>query len=98
VPGYHIVGRVPLVQWEPTRRFAREVALERRPVVLRNAVPQTWPALRKWTPEYLADEVPTLAGVYQHSGRVFTFYDDSKPYGAFPAVKEDLGASHKLVL
>eukprot|EP01137_Pigoraptor_chileana_P020829 Opistho-2@83718 len=55
----HIVaGHVPVLEWSPTRPFATEIAAGRRPVILRNAAPSLWPAIRKWLDfDYLADHV-----------------------------------------
>lgn len=96
-PGYYIVGKVPVVHWEPTKKFAREIPAGRTPVVLRNTVVATWPALHKWTPEFLSDRVDMLSRVYRHTNKTFTFFDNTKPYAAFPDVVEDLMASHKIV-
>jgi len=98
VPGYHIVGQVPVVTWEPQKRFAREIAAERKPVIIRNSIVKTWPALKEWNPEYLSEHVETLLGVYQHRNKTFTFYDDSKPYSTYDGVRLDLEAAHKIVI
>jgi len=67
------------------------------PLVLENAVPTTWPALGKWTPEFLAEHTDKLLDAYEHSQRVFTFYDPEKPLGKIKGIAADLRASHKIV-
>ena len=65
--------------------------------MLRNTIAMQWPALARWTPEYLAEHVGTLQDVYQHHLKVFTFYDPHKPMVEIPGIAEDVRTSHKMV-
>lgn len=44
---------MPVIQWSPDKPFVLDVIKQNRPVVLRNTAATKWPALRKWTPQYL---------------------------------------------
>ena len=46
-------GEVSTLQWAPNRVFADTIVKKGRPVILKNSTVSTWPALLKWTAEYL---------------------------------------------
>jgi hypothetical protein len=51
---YNIIGEVPVITWEPSKPFAKEIIAGNRPVVLRNTFVANWPALKKWNPAVLS--------------------------------------------
>eukprot|EP01122_Echinamoeba_exundans_P014173 TRINITY_DN6366_c0_g1_i2.p1 TRINITY_DN6366_c0_g1~~TRINITY_DN6366_c0_g1_i2.p1 ORF type:complete len:516 (+),score=74.58 TRINITY_DN6366_c0_g1_i2:36-1583(+) len=44
---YNIQGKVPVILWEPTKPFAKEVIRLGKPVVLRNTFVSQWPAIKR---------------------------------------------------
>eukprot|EP00118_Oscarella_pearsei_P012919 m.98673 g.98673 ORF g.98673 m.98673 type:complete len:812 (+) comp37002_c0_seq1:3-2438(+) len=52
-----IQGHVEVFDWTPDKPFAADLIQQGRPVVLKNAVPNAWPARRKWTMEYLSQHM-----------------------------------------
>jgi hypothetical protein len=76
-------SRVP-ARWQPLESrsardlpydaFLREYVVPRRPVVIKDAVP-SWPALRKWTPEFFKKHFPTRP--------VRVSYEKSMAFGEF---------------
>ena len=50
---YVVDDEVPKLQWSPNRVFAETIVKKGRPVVLKNSTVSVWPALEKWTDDYL---------------------------------------------
>ena len=58
----HVVdGKVSELQWSPNKLFAKTIINGGRPVVLKNSTVSTWPALEKWTANYLKKHLTTSA-------------------------------------
>eukprot|EP01104_Vermistella_antarctica_P016372 TRINITY_DN5558_c0_g1_i2.p1 TRINITY_DN5558_c0_g1~~TRINITY_DN5558_c0_g1_i2.p1 ORF type:complete len:524 (-),score=116.96 TRINITY_DN5558_c0_g1_i2:89-1660(-) len=67
-PIYEVVGKVPEVDW--SRDHSLDGMLSNRwPFLMKNGVVEDWPAMRKWTPKYLASKVVDLAHVRSGSMR-----------------------------
>ena len=62
--------------------FVRRVALRRTPVVLTHSPTASWPALQRWTPEYLASKLTTLPLVYGLKDRRYVYHEPSREMGA----------------
>lgn len=54
-----VVKTTDTLEWEPDRPFVSHVVAGGDPVVLRNTVVASWPALRKWNMSYLTDNMGT---------------------------------------
>ena len=48
-----VTGTVPEVEWSPNKPFAEDIISKGQPVILKNTTVTKWPALRKWTSDYL---------------------------------------------
>ena len=46
-------GGVSNLQWSPDKSFAKTIIKKGGPVILKNSTVSTWPALTKWTDDYL---------------------------------------------
>ena len=46
-------GEVFKLQWSPNKQFAETIIKRGKPVILKNSTVSTWPALKKWTSDYL---------------------------------------------
>ena len=76
--------KVPVLEAGDPENFAAALSDGGTPVVLKNTVVQQWEALGKWTPEYLAERIGELRGVYSNDNRWFgPYYDDSKPMAKY---------------
>lgn len=76
---YRIVGQVPRLEWDIDRDFA-DWALELdRPVILTNSPVHRWPALKKWTPQYLAANSRSLPLEFKTAGDPVFIYSQRKP-------------------
>lgn len=56
-----VKGKVSELQWSPDKLFAETIISEGRPVILKNSTVSTWPALTKWTADYLEKYLTTSA-------------------------------------
>ncbi|CAJ1385442.1 unnamed protein product [Effrenium voratum] len=74
-------GDVPVLQWAPDKPLAAFLGARTRPVVLRNSLVTSWPALARWDFAYLAKSSrKSLQGLFHHTGPVFgPFYDEKRP-------------------
>eukprot|EP00003_Mantamonas_plastica_P031633 TRINITY_DN830_c0_g2_i1.p1 TRINITY_DN830_c0_g2~~TRINITY_DN830_c0_g2_i1.p1 ORF type:complete len:164 (-),score=44.12 TRINITY_DN830_c0_g2_i1:15-506(-) len=71
---------VPIVQWDQELPFITDAIARGEPVVLKNTSILTWSAFSNWTPDYLAQNVKSLKGVYRCESNIFgPYYDPSKP-------------------
>ena len=50
-----ITGKPKVLQWNPNRAIAQEIIGRKEPLVLRNTVVHSWPALQKWNWSYISD-------------------------------------------
>ena len=55
---------IAIYDWS-VHRDINELFAAREPAVVRNAPLQSWLAMAKWTPAYIAQHVPTLQNVYR---------------------------------
>lgn len=60
--------------------FVDDVVHREKPLIIRNSFIKEWPALRKWSPEYLSSKEKTIKGIYSNDNKWFgPYYDRSKP-------------------
>ena len=52
-----IVGVPKILQWSPTRQIAGEIIGQKKPLVLRNTVVHSWPAMKKWNFTFLSEKL-----------------------------------------
>jgi len=87
----HVHGAVPVLDWSPSKPFAKKIAAQRVPVVLRNTVASRWRAVseQRWSAAALAATLGanhTLRFVKRGSEPVFVLRDPSKPIKELPEV------------
>lgn len=75
---YRIVGEVPRLAWNPDRPFTLWAIEQDRPVILTNSAVHRWPALRKWTPQYLAANSRHLPLEFKTAGDPVFIYSQRK--------------------
>jgi len=87
-PGYTVVDAVPRKEWAPTKPFAKELSKQATPVILSNTVATEWPALKKWSLDYLKQRTPdTINNVYQHTrARFGPLFRPKKPMASISSV------------
>jgi len=85
VPGFDVMGDVPVVQFPrvPAAKMQgalQQVIRERTPLVLLNSPWTRWPANDRWkNASYLAEHVPLLKHVYRHTSPNFVYEDRERP-------------------
>ncbi len=74
-----LAGSPNTLHWDPQRSFVEEVIQMGQPVLLKNTVVTTWPAIAKWNFTYLSDTLgdKTLEAV-KHSNSFLTFDMDKR--------------------
>ena len=82
---YHVTGDVEIKTLpSPKTKFAKECAMGREPIVVRNSVVELWKARKKWNPGYLESKLRILSGIYENDNRWFgPYYDSRKPLTNF---------------
>ena len=90
----HIIqGHVEIREWDQNVPFAADLIENGRPVILRNALPNAWPARRKWTLEYLSRNMgKTFANVKStNASYKITFDPDRRvPMANFSRIRYEL--------
>lgn len=82
---YNIVGGVPVLTWDPKTPFVRQIIQRNEPVVLRNTVVSTWPALRRWSPALLAQRAgPDIFKFHSIKDNNVYLYSQPKPLAKLP--------------
>lgn len=76
---YNIVAQVPRLAWNPDRPFALWAIEQNRPVILTNSAVHRWPALKKWTPQYLAANSRNLPLEFKTASDPVFIYSQRKP-------------------
>jgi hypoxia-inducible factor 1-alpha inhibitor (HIF hydroxylase) len=76
---YNIVAQVPRLAWNPDRPFALWAIEQDRPVILTNSAVHRWPALKKWTPQYLAANSRNLPLEFKSASDPVFIYSQRKP-------------------
>ena len=54
-----VVGKPHTLKWSPDREFAEKLIKKGKPVLLKNSVVKTWPAMEKWNFAYLSHNMVT---------------------------------------
>ena len=77
---YVVDDEVPKLQWSPNRVFAETIIKKGRPVVLKNSTVSVWPALEKWTDDYLQKHLTNFSILQsvKCSNSFLTFDPDSR--------------------
>ena len=52
-----VSGTPRILKWRPSEPFVKKIIAGREPVVLRDTVIQTWPAMSKWNFSYIAENI-----------------------------------------
>lgn len=52
-----VVGKPTVLKWSPGEEFTQKCIKKKKPVVLKNSVVKTWPAMEKWNFTYLAENM-----------------------------------------
>ena len=52
-----VVGKLTVLKWSPDEGFTEKCVKKKRPIVLKNSVVKTWPAVVKWNFTYLAENM-----------------------------------------
>lgn len=76
---YNIVAQVPRLEWDPDRPFSHWAIEHDRPVILTNSAVHRWPALKKWTPQYLGANSRNLPLEFKTAGDPVFIYSQRKP-------------------
>lgn len=76
---YNIISDVPRVAWNPDRPFAQWAIEQDKPVILTNSAVHRWPALKKWTPQFLAANSRNLPLEFKTGGDPVFIYSQRKP-------------------
>jgi len=76
---YHIISDVPRIAWNPDRPFALWAIEQDKPVILTNSAVLRWPALKKWTPQFLAANARNLPLEFKTGGDPVFIYSQRKP-------------------
>lgn len=84
---YNIVAQVPRLEWDPDRPFAQWAVEHDRPVILTNSAVHRWPALKKWTPQYLAANSRNLPLEFKTAGDPVFIYSQRKPLNRVPGLE-----------
>lgn len=88
-----VQGHVPVLEWHPDKPFANWLIQNGKPVILKNALPSKWPALKKWNMEYLSDKLgETLTDVKHTINNERLTYDPDKraPMSNFSSIHFNL--------
>ena len=88
-----VQGHVPILDWQPDRLFAQWLIQNGKPVVLRNAVPSKWGAIRKWNMTYLSEKLGETLTDVKHTinGERLTYDPDRRvPMSNFSSVHFNL--------
>ena len=82
---YEVTGAIEIKTLDsPRSKFARDCAMGRVPVVMRNSIVESWAARTKWTPDYLESKMGVISGVYENENRWFgPYFDIQKPLHDF---------------
>ena len=84
---YNIIAQVPRLEWDPDRPFATWAIDHDRPVILTNSAVHRWPALKKWTPQYLAANSRNLPLEFKTAGDPVFIYSQRKPLNRVPGLE-----------
>lgn len=76
---YNIISDIPRIAWNPDRPFAQWAIEQDKPVILTNSAVHRWPALKKWTPQFLAANSRNLPLEFKTSGDPVFIYSQRKP-------------------
>ena len=76
--GKVVDGEVSKLQWSPNKQFAETIIKKGKPVILKNSTVSTWPALQKWTSNYLKRHLATsnILDSVKRSNNYLTFDPD----------------------
>lgn len=88
---YRIVPGPALEDWpaDAPDDFARQIVADRRPRVFGSSPASTWPAMAKWSRQYIVEHVPELTRVYLASDPAITFFDRTRPMANLSGVVWD---------
>lgn len=68
----------------PDQPFVKDAIHREKPLIIRNSFVNEWPALKKWSPKYLASKEKKMFSVYSNDNEWFgPYYDFNKPMAAF---------------
>jgi hypothetical protein len=76
---YTFVEDVPRIAWNPDKPFALWAIEQDKPVILTNSAVHRWPALKKWTPQYLAANSRNLPLEFKSGTDPVFIYSQRKP-------------------
>ena len=84
------VESIPRTEYSADSDWVRSVTKMRVPVLITNSPSLEWGASKKWTPEYLSKQVPSLTNVkVKADGNDFVFSEEKLPLTSF--VENELG-------
>lgn len=81
---YNIIGEVPRIAWNKDRPFVLWAIDHDRPVILTNSAVLRWPALEKWTPQYLAAVTQGQKLEFKSANDPVFIYSQRKPFNKIP--------------